>query len=71
MAFLWHTGTHALDRHLKRKGKRGLRHVLRALQEEVLMLGVISLLLVAIEVWGWVWGWVGGGGKWQCCKSRC
>ncbi|GAB4813555.1 hypothetical protein N2152v2_000601 [Parachlorella kessleri] len=49
IAFLWHRGLQALDLYLKRKGKRGLRKVLRALKEEVLILGVISLVLIAFE----------------------
>jgi hypothetical protein len=39
-----------LDAYLKRHQKRGLRHIVRRLKEELLVLGVISLLLVAFEV---------------------
>lgn len=40
----------ALDAYLKRHQKRGLRHIVRRLKEELLVLGIISLLLVAFEV---------------------
>lgn len=54
ITLIWGKGVRALDRHFRRKGKRGLRHVLRALQEELLALGVTSLVLVAFEVRPWV-----------------
>lgn len=47
-AFDW--GTDALDRYLKKRQKRALRHVVRRLQAELLVLGLLSLLLVAFEV---------------------
>lgn len=39
----------ALDRYLRRKRKRALRHVVKQLQSELLALGLLSLLLVAFE----------------------
>ncbi|GAB4813535.1 hypothetical protein N2152v2_000581 [Parachlorella kessleri] len=49
VAFAWHKGVKGLDRHLKRTGRRGLRKVLRALEDELLVLGLISLVLIAFE----------------------
>lgn len=39
----------ALDRYLRRRGKRALRHVVKRLQNELLVLGLLSLMLVAFE----------------------
>jgi hypothetical protein len=39
-----------LDRYFKRRNKHGLRRVLRTLQDELLLLGLLSLLLIATEV---------------------
>ncbi len=39
----------ALDRYLRRRGKRALRHVVKRLQGELLVLGLLSLMLVAFE----------------------
>lgn len=50
VAFVWHKGVRALDNFFKKKGRRGLRHVVRAVEDELLLLGLISLLLVAFEV---------------------
>lgn len=39
----------ALDRYLRKRGKRALRHVVKRLQGELLVLGLLSLMLVAFE----------------------
>jgi hypothetical protein len=39
-----------LDNYLRRNNKRGLRHVVNRLKSELLVLGLLSLLLVAFEV---------------------
>ncbi|KAL4451706.1 hypothetical protein ABPG75_007368 [Micractinium tetrahymenae] len=49
IAIAYDYGAEALDRYLKRHGKRALRHVVRRLQGELLVLGLLSLLLVAFE----------------------
>ncbi|EFN55984.1 hypothetical protein CHLNCDRAFT_145348 [Chlorella variabilis] len=49
VAFAWDAGTAALEGWLKRHHKRGLRHVLQRLQRELLVLGLLSLLLIAFE----------------------
>ncbi|KAL4419039.1 hypothetical protein ABPG77_011021 [Micractinium sp. CCAP 211/92] len=49
VAISYQLGSSALDRYLRRNGKRALRHVVRRLQGELLVLGLLSLLLVAFE----------------------
>lgn len=42
--------THFLDKNLKGRTRRGLRHAVHAIEEELLALGLISLLLIVAEV---------------------
>lgn len=42
--------THWLEHNLKGKTRRGLRHAVHYIEEELLALGLISLLLIAAEV---------------------
>lgn len=47
-AFDW--GSEWLDHYLHANLKHGLRHTVKQLEEETLILGVISLMLIALEV---------------------
>jgi hypothetical protein len=49
IAALWELGTRSLDAYLRRRNKRGLRHVVDHLKREILVLGVISLLIIPFE----------------------
>lgn len=42
--------THFLDKNLKGRTRRGLRHAVHYIEEELLALGLISLLLIVAEV---------------------
>lgn len=42
--------THFLDHSLKGRTRRGLRHAVHYIEEELLALGLISLLLIVSEV---------------------
>lgn len=48
---VWSTFDKRLDALFERRGKRGLRIVLRAVKEELLALGLISLILTGCKVW--------------------
>jgi hypothetical protein len=50
-ASLWTLGLGRLKARLRKERKAGLLHVLRALEEELLTLGVISLLLVVVDTY--------------------
>eukprot|EP00803_Ostreobium_quekettii_P010332 evm.model.scf_2388.1 EVM.evm.TU.scf_2388.1 scf_2388:10559-15702(+) len=49
LTYAYEKGTHSLTHHLKKKNRHGLLHTIHKLQEEILALGLISLILIAIE----------------------
>eukprot|EP00887_Chlorella_sp_A99_P001858 scaffold19.g1858.t1 len=49
IAWAWEAGTARLDRWLRARGKRALRHVVRRLEFELLVLGLISLVLAVFQ----------------------
>lgn len=49
LTYSYEKGTHWLDHYLKKKNRRGLLHTIHKLQEELLALGLITLMLIAIE----------------------
>lgn len=49
VASLYHWGVARLETYLRRKNKKGLRNVVSQLNTEILILGLISLLLIAFE----------------------
>ena len=51
VTFTFEWGMHALDHFLHARLKHGLRHTVKQLEEETLILGLISLLLIVLEVW--------------------
>ncbi|KAF8062090.1 MLO13 [Scenedesmus sp. PABB004] len=51
LTLIWDKAMHSLECLLKRKGKRGLLEVVHHLKDELLAVGVISLLLPFVEVY--------------------
>lgn len=50
----WNTGNEKLEQYFDRYNQRGLRIVIRAVKEELLALGLISLILTGLKVSAWV-----------------
>lgn len=50
ITLLWEKLSEMVEHHLSSKNRLGLRHVVHKLQEELLALGLISLLLIAVQV---------------------
>ena len=50
ITLLFEKFTHFLEHSLKGKTRRGLRHAVHYIEEELLALGLISLLLIVCEV---------------------
>lgn len=50
ITLVWEKLMDKLNRHLSAKHRLGLRHIVHKLEEELLALGLISLLLIALQV---------------------
>lgn len=50
ITLLWEKGTHALDKWLSKDYRQGLKKAIHNIQDEILLLGLISLILIVFEV---------------------
>lgn len=55
VTLLWEKLMHKINSYLSAKHRVGLRHIVHKLEEELLALGLISLLLIALQV-RWIAG---------------